>query len=131
MGTFTVTVTAKDKVGNTSTQSATYSVANTLCTVLSPAPHTASALLVTVRLCDGSGKNLTTSKTVITAVRIDASTTPVSVVSDPKNTFFWVPVVSTDIYTLQDSTLSVGPHILYVTLAGDPTLHPIPFTVSR
>jgi hypothetical protein len=108
-----------------------YTVANRLCAVISPAPQSSSAVLFTVRLCDSQGHNLTTNKTVLTAARVDASGAPVSVIPDPKNTFFFVPVVNTDIYILQDSKLASGSHILYVTVAGDPALHPISFTVSH
>ncbi len=131
VGPYTLTVTAKDAVGNTVTQSVSYSVANRLCAVTTPAPKPATAVVFTVQLCDGTGHNLTTVKTVLTAARVDAATVPVSALPDPKNTFFFVPVVDDDVYTLQDAKLAVGPHILYVTVAGDPTLHPVPFTVSR
>jgi hypothetical protein len=130
VGPYTLTVTAKDAVGNTSTQSVNYVVANRLCAAVTPVSKT-TTLIFTVQLCDNAGHNLTTIKTALTAVRIDASTTPVSAVADPKNTFFFVPVVNTDVYTLQDAKLTAGPHILYVTVAGDPTLHPIAFTVTR
>ena len=130
VGSYTFTVTAKDKAGNTGTQTVSYTVANRLCAVISPAPQSSSAVLFTVRLCDSQGHNLT-NKTVLTAARVDASGAPVSVIPDPKNTFFFVPVVNTDIYILQDSKLASGSHILYVTVAGDPALHPISFTVSH
>jgi len=39
--------------------------------------------------------------------------------------------VNTDVYTLQDSKLAAGGHTLYVSVAGDPNLHPVSFTVTH
>ena len=98
--------------------------------VLSPPPGIQNATLFTLQLTNSSGKNITTSAITVTAVSIDGKTVPVSVVSDPKNTFFFVPVVNTDIYTLSTKGLSAGAHTLTISVAGDPDSHTINFTVA-
>jgi hypothetical protein len=97
---------------------------------VSPAPKPKNALLFTLQLVDASGKDVTTCGVVVTAVNIDGDIAPVSAIPDPKNQFFFARPTNSDLYRLSTTGLSVGPHSLTISVAGDPISHAIAFTVN-
>jgi hypothetical protein len=88
------------------------------------------ALVFRVQLRNASNSNVTTPGVAVTAVTIDGYLTPVSAVPDPGNLFSYVSLSNSDTYILSTSGLSLGTHVLTISVAGDPVSHRIAFTVT-
>jgi len=129
-GTYSFTVNATDQVGNASTMTVTYTVADGICQPVQPI-QVLWTVTFTVELCNAQGKNITTAGATVTAVTVDGKTKPVSFFPDPTNRFLFVPIVKIDLYTLDASHLSVGTHTLQISVAGDPVVHSITFTLHK
>jgi hypothetical protein len=116
-GTKTFTVTATDEVGNTSSQTVSYTVGVKVCLPSKPTRYGPSEEFL-LELCDSSGHNITTSATTVTAVSVDGTTTPIPFFWDPTNAFQFAPWGDFDFYILNVSSLSSGNHTLWISIGG-------------
>jgi probable HAF family extracellular repeat protein len=116
IGTRTFTVTATDAVGNSSSQTVSYTVSYDILLLYDPTKATTT---ISLQLRDGNGVNVSSASIVLTVQRIDS--TPQS------GTFTYTKSMNSYKYSLPKG-LSSGSHMLYFTADSDPTLHSAGFT---
>ena len=116
IGTKTFTVTATDAVGNSATQTVTYTVSYDVFLLYDPTKATTT---ITLQLRDGNGVNVSSASIVLTAKSIDGTIAQSA-------TFSYVKSMNSYKYSLPNK-LSSGSHTLYFAADSDPTLHSAPF----
>jgi hypothetical protein len=135
VGTKTFTVTAQDAVGNTASQSVTYTVAYNICVLYdqTQAHKAGSAVPIKLALCDAGGANISADTIVVTAIGLtqvstDASSTVVDAGdANPDDNFRYAG--GSYLYNLKTTGLTTGTWQLTFTVAGDPSTHSIQFQV--
>ena len=135
-GAKTFTVTATDKVGNTSTQTVTYSVSYNTCLEYDPRAvyHAGSTIPVKLRVCDEFGNNLSSESLVVTAAGVGLVSTTVygevnaSGNANPDGNFRFVGGFY--IFNMSTKGLGTGSYNLYYRVGDDPTLHTAPFNLK-
>ncbi|MFE2875223.1 OmpL47-type beta-barrel domain-containing protein [Streptomyces roseus] len=126
-GPHTFTVNAKDVATNPSTKSVTYDVAYRICLLYDPnrPVRLIGQVVISLRICDANGNNLSGSNTTLTSVRVTGPVTrPVT------GRFTYSALFSN--YSLPVSTrgLPNGNYNLEFTISGaDTTTHVAPFTL--
>lgn len=145
-GTYTATVTAIDVVGNpAATASATYTVVApppptyTVCSPLGYDPNQAkkvgSAYAISLRLCDSTGNNVSSSSIVLVATVVNPGGFPATPYapggSNPTNEFVYANGWYT--FNLKTSGLPPGNLTLAFVIKGDPsaTLYSAPFKLKK
>jgi hypothetical protein len=129
VGSYTLKVTAVSVSGKTTVLSVTYVVSYAICNFLPPVTPLALLGTVTfaVTVCDASGKSVGGGSVAITAVDVDGSLPPNGVLG---NGFKWVPVTNVYAFVMAQFSLAKGNHVLDVTVTGDPTVHPLAFSLT-
>ncbi|MFD8291955.1 IPT/TIG domain-containing protein [Streptomyces lavendulae] len=126
-GSHTFTVNAKDIATNPSTKSVTYNVAYRICLLYDPARpvRLLGQVVLSLRICDANGNNLSSSNITLTASRVTGPVTrPVT------GRFAYNALLRT--YSLPVGTrgLPNGDYNLEFTISGaDTTTHVAPFTL--
>lgn len=134
VGTHTFTVNAVDGVGNSATQSRTYSVGYGICKLYdsSKSHRRGSAIPLKIQLCDSAGTNLSSAGVTVTAVQlIHVSSNASGVVEDtgnanPDHNFRYDATLGGSggyIFNLDTNALQPGTWIMRVEVSGDPTVH--------
>ncbi|WP_445269635.1 IPT/TIG domain-containing protein [Streptomyces sp. DSM 41634] len=127
LGQRTFTVNATDNATNPSTKSVTYNVAYRICLLYDPSRpvRLLGQVVISLRICDANGNNLSSSNITLTASRITGPVTrPVT------GRFNYNPLFSS--YSLPVSTRNLpnGNYNLEFTISGaDTTTHVAPFTL--
>ncbi|MFI1148202.1 IPT/TIG domain-containing protein [Streptomyces sp. NPDC020817] len=127
LGSHTFTVNAKDIATNPSTKSVTYNVAYRICLLYDPTQpvRLLGQVVLSLRICDANGNNLSSSNITLTSVRVTGPVTrPVT------GRFTYSALFSN--YSLPVSTrgLPNGNYNLEFTISGaDTTTHVAPFTL--
>ncbi|MGW5849931.1 OmpL47-type beta-barrel domain-containing protein [Streptomyces sp. NPDC055254] len=127
LGSHTFTVNATDVATNPSTKSVTYNVAYRICLLYDPSRPTRllGQVVISLRICDANGNNLSHSNITLTAGRITGPVTrPVT------GRFNYTAFASS--YSLPVSTRNLpnGDYNLEFTISGaDTTTHVAPFTL--
>ncbi|MFE2286257.1 OmpL47-type beta-barrel domain-containing protein [Streptomyces sp. NPDC059443] len=127
LGAHTFTVNAKDIATNPSTKSVTYNVAYRICLLYDPTRpvRLLGQVVLSLRICDANGNNLSSSNITLTSVRVTGPVTrPVT------GRFVYSALFSN--YSLPVSTrgLPNGDYNLEFTISGaDTTTHVAPFTL--
>jgi hypothetical protein len=124
-GTFSFTVDATDNVGNSTSTTVSYDVIVGICNVVPPGPGQGPVELFVVQPCNGQPPT-----TPMHVVGVDQSLPATPFFPDPSNDFFVVPLTETQIYALSTRGLAPGQHTLDVTVAGDPVVHHLAFTLT-
>jgi len=127
IGTHTIKITATSTSGQTTTQTYTYVVTYKLCNVVGPIEPLGAAVLFSVTLCSYTGANVGASNIAITALNVDGTKAPKSVLS---KTWLFVPVIKVYGYAMLSSGLAKGSHVLNVSVTGDPVTHALSFTLK-
>ncbi|WP_406183324.1 OmpL47-type beta-barrel domain-containing protein [Streptomyces sp. NBC_01006] len=127
LGSHTFTVNAKDVATNPATKSVNYTVAYRICLLYDPARpvRLLGQVVISLRICDANGNNLSSSGITVTATRI---TGPVTRTVGTR--MLYSPLASG--YSLPVSTngLPNGNYNLEFTISGaDTTTHVAPFTL--
>ncbi|MFD7837191.1 IPT/TIG domain-containing protein [Streptomyces sp. NPDC059761] len=127
LGSHTFTVNAKDVATNPATKSVNYTVAYRICLLYDPARpvRLLGQVVISLRICDANGNNLSSSGITVTATRI---TGPVTRTVGTR--MLYTPLASG--YSLPVSTngLPNGNYNLEFTISGaDTTVHVAPFTL--
>lgn len=128
LGSHTFTVNAKDVATNPATKSVTYTVAYRICLLYDPTRpvRLLGQVVISLRICDANGNNLSSSGITVTATRVTGPVTRTVGARMP-----YTPLVSG--YSLPVSTrgLPNGNYNLEFTISGaDTTTHVAPFTLS-
>ncbi|MFE6834810.1 IPT/TIG domain-containing protein [Streptomyces sp. NPDC057705] len=127
LGQRTFTVNATDNATNPSSKSVTYNVAYRICLLYDPSRpvRLLGQVVISLRICDANGNNLSSSNITLTASRITGPVTrPVT------GRFNYNPLFSN--YSLPVSTRNLpnGNYNLEFTISGaDTTTHVAPFTL--
>ncbi|MBW5482195.1 OmpL47-type beta-barrel domain-containing protein [Streptomyces bambusae] len=127
LGTRTFTVNATDIATNPSSRTVTYTVAYRICLLYDPSrpPRLLGQVVISLRICDANGNNLSSPDITLTAIRITGPVTrPVT------GRFTYTSFYSN--YSLPVSTqgLPNGNYNLEFTISGaDTTTHVAPFTL--
>ncbi|MFD9413058.1 OmpL47-type beta-barrel domain-containing protein [Streptomyces sp. NPDC059989] len=127
LGSRTFTVNATDNATNPSTKSVTYNVAYRICLLYDPnrPVRLLGQVVISLRICDANGNNLSSPNITLTASRITGPVTrPVT------GRFNYTPILSS--YSLPVSTRNLpnGNYNLEFTISGaDTTGHVAPFTL--
>ncbi|MFJ3922239.1 hypothetical protein [Streptomyces sp. NPDC090022] len=127
LGAHTFTVNATDVATNPSTKSVTYNVAYRICLLYDPNRpiRLLGQVVISLRICDANGNNLSSPNITLTARRVTGPVTrPVT------GRFTYTPLLSA--YSLPVSTggLPNGTYNLEFTISGaDTTTHVAPFTL--
>ncbi|MCX5192332.1 IPT/TIG domain-containing protein [Streptomyces sp. NBC_00249] len=127
LGSHTFTVNAKDVATNPATKSVTYNVAYRICLLYDPnrPVRLLGQVVISLRICDANGNNLSSPNITLTASRITGPVTrPVT------GRFNYTPLLSS--YSLPVSTRNLpnGNYNLEFTISGaDTTTHVAPFTL--
>ncbi len=133
-GTHTFSVTAVDNVGNTSTQSVTYSATYAICLQYDPnkAHPRTGTVPIKLKLCDAAGHNLSSASITLTATTIDGSIAPGANFQGNSNYGNVFRFGSGQyMYNLDVGALAVGPHTLFFTVSTAPGLEfAAPFTLK-
>ncbi|WP_327136242.1 IPT/TIG domain-containing protein (plasmid) [Streptomyces sp. NBC_01343] len=127
LGSHTFTVNAKDVATNPATKSVTYTVAYRICLQYDPNRpiRLLGQVVISLRICDANGNNLSSSAITVTATRL---TGPVTRTVGAR--MLYTPLISG--YSLPVSTrgLPNGNYNLEFTISGaDTTTHVAPFTL--
>jgi hypothetical protein len=139
-GAFTFVVTASDSVGNTSSQSVSYSVGFNVCALFDQAKaHKAgSTIPIKLQVCDAQGVNYSSaSRTVVATSVILLATSAPGVLEDPGNAnpdnqFRFDAGAGQGggyIFNLSTKNLAQGTYGLVFTVSGDTTTHMVQFQV--
>ncbi|MFF3861276.1 OmpL47-type beta-barrel domain-containing protein [Streptomyces sp. NPDC002209] len=127
LGSHTFTVNAKDVATNPSTKSVTYTVAYRICLLYDPARpvRLLGQVVLSLRICDANGNNLSSSNITLTAVRVTGPVTrPVT------GRFAYNPVFASYGLPVSTNGLPNGNYNLEFTISGaDTTTHVAPFTL--
>ena len=118
VGSKSFTVAASDAVGNSNTQTVNYVVAYDVVLLYDPAKP---GKMITLKLQDANGVNVSNPAIVLTVQSIDS--TPTS------GTFTFVKRPPSYKFTVNTAGLASGQHTLKFTAGSDPTVHSAPFTV--
>lgn len=116
VGTKTFSVTATDAVGNSATQTLSYTVSYAVHLLYDPAKPTNT---IQLQLQDATGANVSSASIVLTATSIDGTISQ-------SGTFTYLKSMKAYKYGLPKG-LSSGAHTLYFTADGDPVTHTAPF----
>lgn len=135
-GTHTLTVTARDAVGNQSTATATYSVGYGVCLQYDPTKPTSvgSTQVIRLQLCEG-GRNVSSQSIPVEAVSIDLGTTALipqfQGSSNPTYLFRYDAPSRTYIYNLDTTGMAPTGHTMQLRIAGaTATAYVAPFTLK-
>ena len=118
VGSKSFTVAASDAVGNSNTQTVNYVVAYGVVLLYDPLKP---GKMITLKLQDANGVNVSNPAIVLTVQSIDS--TPTS------GTFTFVKRPPSYKFTVNTAGLASGQHTLKFTAGSDPTVHSAPFTV--
>ncbi len=139
-GAFTFVVTASDTVGNTSSQTVSYSVGFNVCALFdqNTAHKAGSTVPIKVQICDAQGVNYSSaSRTVVATGLIQLATRANGVLEDsgnanPDNQFRFDAGVGPGgayIFNLSTKNLAQGTYGLVFTVSGDAATHMVQFQV--
>ncbi|MFE5523737.1 OmpL47-type beta-barrel domain-containing protein [Streptomyces virginiae] len=127
LGSRTFTVNATDNATNPSTKSVTYNVAYRICLLYDPnrPVRLLGQVVISLRICDANGNNLSNSNITLTASRITGPVTrPVT------GRFNYTPLLSSYSLPVSTQNLPNGNYNLEFTISGaDTTTHVAPFTL--
>ncbi|MFD9359555.1 IPT/TIG domain-containing protein [Streptomyces sp. NPDC060031] len=127
LGSHTFTVNAKDIATNPSTKSVTYNVAYRICLLYDPnrPVRLLGQVVISLRICDANGNNLSNSGITVTATRITGPVTRTVGARMP-----YTPLASGYSLPLSTRGLPNGNYYLEFTISGaDTTTHVAPFTL--
>lgn len=137
VGTFTFTVNAADKVGNSSTKSSTYKVTYRICLQYDPdQPLNGRGINISLQLCDYDNVNVSKQSIVVTALAVDGDPRRAKPLGslNAGNTFLYGPGTAPGasyLYVLDTQGLGQGTHVLTFSVAGDPVTHAAPFRIKK
>ncbi|MER6776708.1 MULTISPECIES: OmpL47-type beta-barrel domain-containing protein [unclassified Streptomyces] len=127
LGSHTFTVNAKDVATNPSTKSVTYNVAYRICLLYDPnrPVRLLGQVVISLRICDANGNNLSNPNITLTATRITGPVTrPVT------GRFAYSALFSNYSFPVSTRGLPNGNYNLEFTVSGaDTTTHVAPFTL--
>ncbi|MEU5066104.1 hypothetical protein AB0G95_18970 [Streptomyces virginiae] len=127
LGSRTFTVNATDNATNPSTKTVTYNVAYRICLLYDPnrPVRLLGQVIISLRICDANGNNLSSSNITLTAARI---TGPVT--RTVTSRFNYTPLLSSYSLPVSTQNLPNGNYNLEFTISGaDTTTHVAPFTL--
>jgi hypothetical protein len=137
VGTFTFTVDAADKVGNTSSTAATYKVTYRICLQYDPnQPMNGRGINISLQLCDYNNVNLSQQSIGVTALAVDGDARRARPLGslNPGNRFLYGPGTAPGasyLYVLDTLGLGQGAHVLTFSVDGDPVPHAAPFRIKK
>lgn len=128
-GAHSFAVAARDAVGNAASAASAYTVTYGVCASSDhpPGPVGGKTIRVWVVVCDASGRDVSEKDMRLTAVGVDGGAVP-ALPGDRR--FHYEPKFGFR-YDLDGSRLAAGTHVLDFTIAGDPVVHTVPFTVPK
>jgi hypothetical protein len=137
VGVHSFTVNASDNVNNSSSASHPYNVAFAVCPLYdsTTSKKAGSTVPIKLQLCDGSGRNLSSSAIVIHATGVTRlSNNAPAILDDPGNAnpdfdFRYDAGLAGYIFNLSTTGYTGGTYVLVFTVAGDPTTHTAPFAI--
>jgi hypothetical protein len=136
-GSHTFTVAAADNVGNTSSESISYTVAYNVCPLYdqTKAVKSGATIPIKLQLCDAASANVSAPTTVLTAVRlVQVSGAATGEVEDagnanPDDGFRYDASLGGYIFNLKTTGLATGTWKLEFTAGGDGLTHAVQFQV--
>jgi hypothetical protein len=136
-GSYTLTVTAVDVAGNTSTATRPFSVGYGVCLKYNPTSsvHLLATAVLKFQLCDAAGNNLSSASLAVVATKIDGTIQPAKNIWGLFNLgygFYFDASSKTYIYALPTPGIGAGSHSLGFSVAGStsPT-YVLPFKLDR
>ena len=137
VGAKTLTVQARDRAGNVSTASVSYTIAYGVAVLYdqTKAAKSGSTVPIKIRLIDAMGRDVSSSAIPVqaTAVAMVSSTATTTLLTsgdaNPDDNFRYDPTLGGYIFNLKTSGLSTGTYSLSFTAGGDPTTHVVQFQV--
>ena len=134
VGVHTFTVAATDAVGNKSSTTVTYIVSYAVCALYDPAkPAGGSTFVFRIELCDANGADVSSATVTVHAVLITPGNVVPSSPVQVTNDFDFIAGIGTSggyLYVLDTKNLAPGAYALHVTASGDPSDHPLAFTIK-
>jgi hypothetical protein len=132
VGRYSFTVTAVNNAGRSSTSSVGYAVGYKICEA-SPPTQNSSTVTFKIYACNVAGGDVMSRSTTMTAVRVDGKEAPLP--ARPRIAKKFALVLAgkrlIGVYQLDVKGLSAGVHTIRVTVANDPLMHSITFTIRR
>lgn len=134
MGTFTVTCTATDRAGNTSTATASYQVTYGVCIAAGDKPgakKSGSTIPVKITLCDAAGNEVGSKDLAVIAVSITGpgGTMPAQDSGNANAGGLLRYAGNKYLFNLTTKDLAPGDYTFDFTVAGDPVIHHVQFTI--
>lgn len=135
VGSYSFTVTARDNLGNTTTQTVTYSVTYRICLLYDStkaAGNAGSTVPIRFQLCDANGKSLSSASIAVTAVSLDGNPPPPNFSGSTNlgHLFRYDSTIKGYVYNLNSKGLTPGTHTIGFTASGDPITHTAAFILK-
>jgi IPT/TIG domain len=137
VGSYTFTVNTSDKLGNATSQSASYTVTYKICLQYDPTKAgSGRGYVFTIQICDNNNVNFSTLGIKLTATGVDGNPAKAKPLGNlnPGNVFLYGPGTAPGAsytYVLDTLGLSTGSHLLNFIVLGDPVAHTAPFILKK